>query len=104
MSQGTRRRRTKAQIVQLEAQIHAVCEADHPVSVRHVFYRMTDLRLAEPVPKTEQGYKQIQKRVVDMRRAGRLPYGWITDASRMGWHVPTYRDCSATIKMRTRPD
>ncbi len=70
----SRNRRTKAQVAQLEAQIVEVCEADHPVSVRHVFYRMTDPRLPEPVEKTEQGYKQVQKRVVEMRRAGRLPY------------------------------
>lgn len=63
---------------------------------------MTDPRLAEPVPKTEQGYKQIQKRVVEMRRAGRLPYGWITDASRMRWHVPTYRDPIEFVRAQAR--
>lgn len=98
----SRRRRTKAQVAQLEAQILKVCEADHPVSVRHVFYRMTDPRLAEPVPKTEQGYKQIQKRIVDMRRAGRLPYGWISDATRMGWHVPTYRDPAEFVRAQAQ--
>ena len=51
---------------------------DAPVSVRHVFYRCTDPRLPEAVDKTEHGYKQVQRRIVHMRRAGLIPYGSIT--------------------------
>ena len=98
----SRNRRTKAQVAQLEAQIVEVCEADHPVSVRYVFYRMTDPRLPEPVEKTEQGYKQVQKRVVEMRRAGRLPYRWISDATRVGWHVPTFRDPAEFVRAQAQ--
>ena len=47
------RRGTKAQVQVLESQIYLVCEADHPVTVLHVFYRMTDPSLPEPVEKTE---------------------------------------------------
>ena len=39
-----RRRRTKAQVEQLDSQILAVLAEDHPQSVRHVYYRMTDPR------------------------------------------------------------
>jgi len=85
-------RRTKAQIAALEQQIYEVLEADHPQSVRHVFYRMTDPRLAEPVEKSEQGYAQVQQRLALMRRRGEIPYGWITDATRRGHFVNTYRD------------
>ena len=92
------RRRTKAQVEQLEAQICEVCEADHPVSVRHVFYRMTNPRLPEPVDKTEHGYKQVQRRVVVMRRAGRLPYSWISDATRLGWHVNAFDDLEDYVR------
>ncbi len=83
-------RRTKAQIAQLEAQIADVLKEDHPQSVRHIFYRMTDPRLPEPVEKTEHGYKQLQFRVTEMRRAKTLPYGWIADATRSGLHVYTF--------------
>jgi hypothetical protein len=89
-SQLKRRRRTKQQIEQLENQIIEVLAEDHPQSVRHVFYRMTDPRLPEPVEKTDAGYNQVQSRVLLLRRAGRIPYGWITDATRMGWHTNTY--------------
>ncbi len=87
-----RKRRTKDQIIQLESQIYADLAYDHPQSVRHVFYRMTDPRLPEPVEKTEQGYNQVQSRMTKMRRAGRLPYGWITDATRRGYHTNTFAD------------
>lgn len=87
-----RTRRTKAQIEQLERQIWDVLASDRPQSVRHVFYRMTDPRLPEPVEKSERGYSQVQHRLTCMRRAGLLPYGWITDATRRGYHTDTYGD------------
>lgn len=101
-SVSKRGRRTKAQIAQLERQILEICAADHPVSVRHAFYRMTDPRLEEPVEKTEHGYKQIQQRLVSMRRRGDLPYGWIADATRMGWHVPTFSDPAEFVRAQAR--
>jgi hypothetical protein len=85
-----RQRRTKVQIEQLERQIVEVLAADHPQSIRHVFYRMTDPRLPEPVEKTERGYNQVQNRMTQMRRAAKLPYGWITDATRRGYHTNTF--------------
>lgn len=50
-----RRRRTKAAVEQLERQIRDVLVQDHPQSVRHVFYRMTDPNLPESVEKSEKG-------------------------------------------------
>jgi hypothetical protein len=75
-----RERRTKARIEQLDWQIMQVLASDHPQSVRHMFYRMTDPRLEESVPKTdhgkENGYKAVQYRMKVLRRKGRLPYSW----------------------------
>lgn len=86
-----RDRRTNARIDQLDEQIIEVLREDHPQSVRHVFYRMTNPRLPEPVEKSDRGYRHVQDRVVKLRRAGRLPFNWITDATRRGYHTPTYR-------------
>ena len=83
-------RRTAAQVEQLERQIFEVLEEDNPQSVRHVFYRMTDPRLPEPVEKTESGYRQVQQRLALMRRSGHIPYEWIVDATRNGSHVSTF--------------
>ena len=89
-----RHRRTRAKIEQLERQIYEVLAADYPQSIRHVFYRMTDPTLPEPVEKEEAGYRQIQERLTKMRRSGAIPYNWITDSTRRGYHVHTYVDAA----------
>lgn len=63
---------------------------DWPQSIRHCFYRMTDPRLPVYVPKTEHGYRRIQRRLTLLRRAGRLSYSRLVDTTRAGHHVPTY--------------
>ncbi len=105
MSRGTngartikRSRRTKAEIKQLDAQILDVLHTDHPQSVRHVFYRMTDPRLPESVEKSDRGYRHVQRRCVQLRRASRLPYNWITDATRRGYFTPVYRSASDFLR------
>ena len=85
-----RERRTRDRIDQLDAQIIAVLREDHPQSVRHVFYRMTDPRLPEPVEKSDRGYRHVQDRCVKLRRSGAIPYGWIADVSRRGYYVNTF--------------
>ncbi len=93
-----RDRRTAARIEMLDEQILDVLREDHPQSVRHVFYRMTNPRLAEPVEKSERGYRHVQDRIVKLRRAGRLPFGWITDATRRGYHTATYANATDFIR------
>ena len=68
-----RRRRTIKQLDTLDEQLIEVLRADRPQSVRHLFYRMTDPRLAEPVDKTEHGYKLIIRRCLGLRRSGPYP-------------------------------
>jgi hypothetical protein len=93
-----RERRTKARIEQLDQHILDVLSADHPQSVRHVFYRMTDPRLLEPVEKSDRGYRHVQHRLKELRRDGRVPYNWITDATRRGYHVSMFADAGEFIR------
>jgi hypothetical protein len=93
-----RDRRTRAQVDQLDAQILQVLRSDHPQSVRHVFYRMTDPRLPEPVDKSELGYRTVQNRIVLLRRSGRLPYGWITDATRRCFYTSTFASAGEFVR------
>ncbi len=86
------------QVGLLEQQILAVLEADHPQSVRHVFYRMTDPRLPEPVEKTDNGYAQVQSRILKLRESGALPYSWISDLSRRGYFVNTFEGPSDFLR------
>ena len=74
----------------LRTEIMDVLQEDHPQSVRHVFYRLTDPRLACPVAKDLGGYKKVQRQLLTMRRNGTIPYAWITDMSRKGYHSPVY--------------
>jgi hypothetical protein len=77
-----RTRRTRSELAALNEAILTVCEADHPLSVRGVFYRVMS---AGAVEKTEKGYSAVQRQVLGLRRAGALPYEWIADGTR--WHV-----------------
>ncbi|HMU63431.1 MAG TPA: hypothetical protein PKD35_01960, partial [Nitrosomonas sp.] len=92
-----RKRRTKDELNQLDEQIIQVLKEDHPQSVRHIFYRMTDVRLNQPVEKSEKGYRHIQDRCVKLRRSGLIPYAWIADMSRQGYFVNTFIDASDFI-------
>ena len=74
------KRRSPEEMDTLRAAIHAVAEADNPVSIRHIFYRMVVLALVE-----KSKYQQLQKITVDMRDGGMLPYAWIEDSSRRAY-------------------
>ena len=93
-----RRRRTKAQIEQLDQQIIDVLKEDNPQSVRHVFYRMTNPRLPESVEKSDKGYNHVQHRCKELRRSGRLPYQWITDATRRGYFTHTFDSAADFVR------
>jgi hypothetical protein len=77
-----RRRSTKVEIEVLETAIFGVAAAERPCTIRGVFYRVMSQGL---VPKTENGYRQVQNRVLLMRREGVIPYGWISDGTR--WQI-----------------
>lgn len=93
-----KQRRTFVQLEQLDKQIIAVLKQDHPQSVRHVFYRMTDPRLLEPVEKSDRGYRHVQNRCVILRRSGQIPYNWIADLSRRGYFTSTFTNREDFIK------
>ncbi len=79
---------------QLKRQIVDALAQDWPQSVRHVFYLMTNPRLPVYVQKDHDGYRKVQRLVLNLRRTGKVPYHYITDASRVGYHVSTYRDAA----------
>src|SRR5712692_590795 len=50
-----------------------------PMTVRQVFYQAT---VRDIVEKSEAGYNKVQTDLVQMRRAGVLPYDWLADNTR----------------------
>ena len=96
---ATRRGRPKTErMLQIARQILAILTQDHPQSVRHVFYRLLDPTLPLPLPKTEAGYKCVQRALVDLRRAGQVPYSWISDATRWGYYVSAYQHAADALQ------
>lgn len=73
-------RRTKDGIEQVKTAIYATLEADHPQTVRGLFYQLVSQGV---VPKTEAAYKTLVGRLcVQMRRSGALPFTWLGDNTR----------------------
>jgi hypothetical protein len=89
-----RSRRTKAEIEVLEAAIYEVAAAEKPCTIRGVFYRVMSKGL---VPKSEPGYRQVQNRILLMRRRGDIPYGWISDGTRWASRPRTWSSADAAL-------
>ena len=97
-----RERRTRAEIDQLDRQIIEALEQVGQQSVRHIFYLMTNPRLPEPVEKSERGYRHVQDRLVKLRRAKKVPYGVILDATRRAYYTPTYHSAAEFLSNATQ--
>jgi hypothetical protein len=79
------RRPTRAEMEERLDAIFMIVEEIEPCGVRQAFYQTTVRRDAEGRPimeKTEADYDKVQRALVKMRRAARVPYGWIVDGTR----------------------
>lgn len=75
-----RNRRNKSDIAAICDEICTVLAADHPMTVRPCFYALT-VRCV--IAKTEAEYKGTVIRLLcRLRRAGAVPYSWISDNTR----------------------
>lgn len=75
-----RTRRTRAELSALDDAIVDAVSVEHPVTLRGVYYRAVS---AGAVDKTEAGYRVVGRQLVKLRRAGVVPYAWITDGTRL---------------------
>jgi hypothetical protein len=100
---GRRYRRTQAELAEIDAAIYETAEAERPCTVRALFYRLVSAGL---VPKTDKGenngYGVVQRQALKMRRSGELPYGWITDGSRIRIRPRTFSSAQAALENTTR--
>lgn len=74
-----RERWTDTRLAELDQTIISVVEQDYPVTLRGVFYRASS---AGAVSKDEAGYRRVGRQLLKLRRAGTIPYSWITDGTR----------------------
>ena len=95
MTSSVKRRRTNAQLAELEDLMVAEVEEEHPMTVRHLYYRLCHLTL---VGKTEAGYRCIQRLALNLRKEGRIPYEWISDGTRYRIVPSTYDSIEEALK------
>ena len=74
-----RKRRTDAELADIDAAIITAVAQDHPMTLRGVYYRVVS---AGAVEKTEDAYNLVGRQLLKLRRTGRVPYSWITDGTR----------------------
>jgi hypothetical protein len=73
-------RRTKGDMAVIRGAILAELAADHPQTLRGLFYRLVSRGV---VDKTEKEYKGTVCRLAgEMRRSGEVPYYWVADPTR----------------------
>ena len=78
--EDTKSRRTKAEVAGIRAAIVDILSADHPQTVRQVFYALSVRGL---IGKTQTEYKlTVVRLLVEMREAGTIPFEWIADNTR----------------------
>ena len=84
-----RKRRTRAEIAALDEALWHIAGEHAPCTVRQVYYRAV---VAELCDKTSAGYNLVQRRLLAMRRDGRVPYSHIQDNARTYYGRTRYRD------------
>jgi hypothetical protein len=90
-----RGRRTGAEITAIKDTLVEILESEHPMTVRQVFYQMVS---RGAIGKTEGEYKTTVCRLLtDMRLAGEIPYGWMTDNTR--WMRKPHTHGSAEVAL-----
>lgn len=94
-----RSRRTNLEIGALDAAIITAVELEAPVTLRGVYYRVVS---AGAVDKTEQGYRAVGRRLLELRRDGRVPYRSITDGTRWITKPTTYDSVEEALSQTAR--
>jgi hypothetical protein len=89
-----RTRGSKAEIEQRRNALLEIVAAMRPMTVRQVFYQATVRNIVE---KSEAGYTKVQTDLVQMRRAGALPYSWLADNTRWQRKPRTFDSIEAAL-------
>lgn len=74
-----RHRATKQEMADRHDAIYEITRVSQPTGIRFVYYRSVVTGL---VPKNDNGYTKVQRALVAMREAERIPYSWIVDSTR----------------------
>jgi hypothetical protein len=91
LASGIKRRRATSEEMEARAAFLIDYARRHgPVTVRQLYYQ-AEVHGLPGIEKTDAGYDKVQRQVLDLRRAGRMGYGWIADATRWMRKPQTFR-------------
>jgi hypothetical protein len=90
------KRRTKSEIEAIRTTIHAVLKADHPQTVRQVFYRLVARGVIEKSEKEYQG--TVIRLLSEMRLADKIDWDWIIDETRKGKVTQTFDNVTDALR------
>jgi hypothetical protein len=95
-----KRRRSKSEIAVIRDALFDVLEAENPMTVRQVFYRLVSAAVIE---KTEAQYKNTICRLLGlMRRERIIPFDWIADNTRWMRKPHTHSGLEAALEYTAR--
>jgi hypothetical protein len=97
----TRRRATKAEMEERAAFLIDYAERHGSVTVRGLYYQ-TEVAGIPGIDKTDSGYAKVQRQVLLLRRAGRLSYSDIADATRWMRKPTSYSSVEEALKSTAR--
>ena len=84
----------------IRAGLRRIVAADRPMTVRQVFYQAVVAGLVE---KSEAEYQNtVARLLLEMRRAGEIPYSWISDNTRWMRRPATYTGLAQFIETHQR--
>jgi hypothetical protein len=77
--------------------LYDLLAAEHPMTVRQVFYRMTS---TGAVAKTENEYNNtVVRLLVQMRRSGDIPFSWVSDNTRWMRKPRTFSSAEDALRL-----
>jgi hypothetical protein len=80
---------------EIRVAIESVLQREQPCTVRQVYYQLVSAGVIE---KTEQEYKgTVCRLLAEMRREGRIPFGWIADNTRWQRKPKTWSSLSSAL-------
>jgi GNAT superfamily N-acetyltransferase len=87
------RRLSKTQAHELDAALLSIAAAERPTSVRGMYYMAMGAGLIDKDAQAKRNnYMRVQRRLLQMRRDGRMPYSWMTDGSRTIYGYDRFAD------------
>jgi hypothetical protein len=94
-----RERASRDEMAARQDALFEIVRVNQPTGIRFTYYTATTRGI---VPKTDLGYRKVQHAVLDMRRAGRIPYSWITDSSRWMRKPASYNSLAEALESTAR--